>query len=83
METHSRTTEALTELTQTIRYENLSPEVVAKAKELTLDSIACMIGGATREQGEKIIELYTEMGGIREVQVCGTNERLPLLNALY
>jgi 2-methylcitrate dehydratase PrpD len=83
METNLRTTQVLANLTHSIRYEEIPKPVIAKVKELILDSIACMIGGTTREQGQKIIDLYVAMEGVPEVQIYGTREKMPLLNAVY
>ncbi|MBW2130947.1 MAG: MmgE/PrpD family protein [Deltaproteobacteria bacterium] len=83
MEKTSRTTYILAGLAERIRYETLPPEVVAKAKALILDSIACMIGGTLPVQGKKIIDIYGAMGGVPEAGVYGTRYRLPLLNAVY
>ena len=83
MDKNQRTTYVLADLTRELRFEELPTEVVHKAKELILDSIACMIGGLRTIQGEKIIRLYGAMQGIPEAPIYGRQERLPLLNAIY
>ncbi len=77
-----RTTFALADLTRSIRLQDVPGEVVEKAKELILDAIACNLGGVNTAQGEKMRDLYGAMGGVPEVSVYGTHERMPLLNAL-
>jgi len=79
----SKTTYFLADLTQEVTYEALPHDVIKKAKELILDSVACMVGGVRLIQGEKIIDLFGSMKGVPEVQIYGSHERLPLLNAIY
>ena len=83
MEKESRTAYALADLTRAIRYDDLPGDVVRKAKELILDSVACMIGGVKTIQGQKIIRLYASMQGVPEAGVYGTPEKIPALNAIY
>ncbi|MBW1979900.1 MAG: MmgE/PrpD family protein [Deltaproteobacteria bacterium] len=83
MKEQLRTSEVLAKLTLAVNYEELPQEVVVKAKELVLDSIACMIGGSRPVQGRKIINLFAAMGGLPEVQILGSSCRMPLLNAVY
>jgi 2-methylcitrate dehydratase PrpD len=77
-----RTSEILAQLTHSVNYDRLPAEVVQRAKELIVDSIACMLGGVKPEQGSKMIALYSGMGGVPDAQVYGTDRRLPLLNAV-
>jgi 2-methylcitrate dehydratase PrpD len=83
MQKELRTTYFLSNLSQQIRYERLSDDVIQKAKELILDSVACMLGGVKTLQGQKIINLFASMQGTPEVAVWGTRQRMPLLNAVY
>lgn len=78
-----RTTFALADLTRDVKYEALPDRVIKKAKELILDSVACMIGGVKPIQGKKMIKVFASMQGVPEVQIYGSSERLPLLNAIY
>jgi 2-methylcitrate dehydratase PrpD len=61
----------------------LLEKFIKKAKELILDYVACMVGGVNSTQGEKIIEVFASMKGVPEVQIYGSPEKLPLLNAIY
>lgn len=79
----SRTTQALAQITHEVRFERIPPEVLEKAKELILDSVACMLGGLGRVQGETVLRLFGGMGGKPQAHVYGTPKRLPLLNAVY
>lgn len=83
MDRNARTAYVLADLTQSLKFDDLPVEVVQKAKELILDSIACMIGGIHTVQGKEIINLYAAMQGVAEAQIIGTEKRLPLLNAIY
>lgn len=83
MNSDLRTTQALANMTHSVTYKELPANVIAKAKELILDSIACIIGGTRLVQGKKIIELFASMKGVPEVQIFGTHEKIPLLNAVY
>jgi len=77
-----RTTYVLADLTRSIRLNDIPQEVVRKAKELILDSMACILGGVNMEQGKKMLALYGSMGGVPEVSIYGTREKMPLLNAV-
>ncbi len=83
MNNSQRTSEVLADLTLSVGYDGLPREVIAKANELILDSIACIIGGSRPEQGEKTIRLFSAMGGVPDVHIFGTHERVPLLNGIY
>jgi len=83
MEKNTRTTYQLADLAGSVSFDKLPAEVRRYAKELVIDSIACMLGGVRTVQGSKIINLYTEMGGVPEAAVGGTKYRLPILNAIY
>ena len=80
---NTRTAFILADLTHDLKYEELPEGVIKKAKELILDSVACMVGGVKPIQGEKMIEVFASMKGVPEVQIYGSRERLPLLNAVY
>jgi 2-methylcitrate dehydratase PrpD len=77
-----RTTFVLADLTRSIRLEQIPQGVVSKAKELILDSIACIMGGVNTEQGRKMRDLYGSMAGLPEASVYGTRQKMPLLNAV-
>ena len=79
----TRTAFMLADLTCEVKYKTLPDGVIKKAKELIADSVACMVGGVKSIQGEKIIEVFASMKGVPEVQIYGSRERLPLLNAVY
>lgn len=83
MNSGHRTSEVLADLTLSVCYDKLPQEVIAKAKELILDSIACIIGGSRPEQGVKTIRLFSAMGGVPDVHIFGTHEQVPLLNGIY
>ncbi|MGD2271328.1 MAG: MmgE/PrpD family protein [Desulfobacterales bacterium] len=83
MESDQRTTYALADLTRSLTFDEVPAEVVVKAKELILDSVACMIGGVRTVQGETIIELFGSMHGEPDAGIYGTRKRMPLLNAIY
>ena len=78
-----RTSEVLAERVCEVRYDLLPEEVVRKAKELVLDSIACMVGGVGTVQGEKVLTVFFRMGGTPDARVVADGRRLPLLNAVY
>ena len=78
-----KTTYGLARFSKDITWERIPVDVIQRAKELILDSIACILGGAVTVQGKKIINLYSQMGGKPEVTVFGTSHRLPHLNAIY
>jgi 2-methylcitrate dehydratase PrpD len=79
----TRTAFILADLTHELKYRTLPDGVVKKAKELIADSVACMVGGIKPIQGKKMIEVFASMKGVPEVQIYGSRERLPLLNAVY
>ncbi len=83
MDKKQRTAYILADLTRQIRYDALPEEVIEKARELIFDSLGCMLGGVVMEQGKKIINLYSSMGGVGDADIFGTDKKLPLLNAVY
>jgi 2-methylcitrate dehydratase len=46
-----------------LRYEDLSPEVVERAKLFWFDSLGCAIGGSTQEDARILLEHHREMRG--------------------
>ncbi len=83
MDKDSRTAYAMADLTGQIVYDTLPAEVIQKARLLIADSVACMIGGTRPIQGSKMVNIFSAMGGVDEVGICGTRNRMPLLNAVY
>lgn len=58
------------------RYENLSPEVIARVKELVLDTIGCALGGSVTEAGQVFRNFARQLGGAAEATIAGDSARV-------
>ena len=56
-------TKKLADLAVQIRYKNLPPEAVSKAKECILDTLGCMLGGCKGEEASILLRYIEEAGG--------------------
>jgi 2-methylcitrate dehydratase PrpD len=77
---HCRT---LAEILSSVAFSDLPHGIIQKTKELILDSIGCMIGGTQLEQGQIVIDFFTDLGGVAEATVAARPDRVPALHAAY
>lgn len=56
-------TENLAEFVSALDYDSLPCEVVEKTKLLTLDTVACMVGGASADSAARVIRTVNRLGG--------------------
>ncbi len=66
-----------------LNFDDLSQDVVAKCKELILDSLACGIGGSQTPLGVMALELAKEMGGNPQATVWGSGFRTSSPSAAF
>ncbi len=66
-----------------LKYSDLPAEVIAKCKELILDSLACGIGGSRSPLGRVVRELAAELGGNPQSSVLGTGSKTACTLAAY
>lgn len=76
-------TRILSEFASNLRYEDISPDILEKAKFYILDSLGCSIGGYLTEAGKIVVGYFESMGGNPESQVLATGHKMPCLNAVY
>lgn len=65
-----------------LRYADLPPEVVAKAKECVLDALGCCLFGVTRPWTRMLLEMVLEQGGAPQASVFGTAHRTSVSQAV-
>lgn len=62
---------------------SLPQEVRKKLKMCVLDSIGCMVGGATIEPGRRVISLMEGFGGSKESSIIARRKKILMTNAAY
>lgn len=65
-----------------LRYEKLPPEVVEKTKACLLDTLGCMVFGATLPWTRIVADLSREEGGAPQATLIGSNERMSVVQAV-
>lgn len=58
------------------RFEDLSPEVLRRTKEMVLDTIGCALGGSVMEAGRIFLGFAKDLGGRAEATLAGDGERV-------
>lgn len=66
-----------------LRYEDLPPESIKKAKNLLLDYVGYTIYGNKEKPAEILREAFVELGGPQESLVLGHNLRLPTVSTAF
>ncbi|HEX7126057.1 MAG TPA: MmgE/PrpD family protein [Thermodesulfobacteriota bacterium] len=61
----------------TIRYEDLPPEVVSRAKAAVLDNVGLAIGGADSPASRAVLAVVGKIGGAPEARTLRGGHRLP------
>ena len=69
------TTERLAEFVSTLDYGSLPRDVVEKAKLLALDTVACMVGGASADSAARLIQTVRRLGEQGRASVVGSGFR--------
>ena len=64
-----------------LRYEDIPPEVVAKAKACVLDALGCMLFGSTLPWTRIAAEVALEQGGAPQAAIIGTPHRTSVVQA--
>lgn len=70
-------TRILAEFAAGLKYEDIPPEVIDRAKMLTLNILACALMGHTLESAQIVIRAHKMMGGHPQAVVIGEGIRLP------
>jgi 2-methylcitrate dehydratase PrpD len=65
-----------------LRYEALPPAVIAKTKACLLDTLGCMVFGATLPWTRIVADLSREEGGAPQASLIGSNERMSVVQAV-
>jgi 2-methylcitrate dehydratase PrpD len=76
-------TEKLATHTSKVRYEDMPPEVIEKAKDCILDQVGVELIGSTLEWNKIAYRYVTEMGGRGESTVVNYGTRVPALDAAF
>ena len=76
-------TEQLAIHTAKVRYEDISPEAIEKAKDCILDQIGVELIGSTLEWNKIAYRYVADMGGRGESTVVNYGERVPTLDAAF
>ncbi|MBI2853852.1 MAG: MmgE/PrpD family protein [Chloroflexi bacterium] len=64
-----------------VRYEDLPPDVVVKAKQHILDSLGAILVGTRLEAGQRIVDFVRQHPGVPEATVLGTSIKTSSLTA--
>ena len=76
-------TQQLARYAAELRYEDVPPEVVAKAKDLIRDSIGCLLAGSTLAAAQSVRDLILPMAATGPSSVAGTRRRIAAPLAAY
>ena len=76
-------TEQLAIHTATVRYEDIPPEAIQKAKDCILDQIGVELIGSTLEWNKIAYRYVAEMGGRGESTVVNYGNKVPTLDAAF
>ncbi len=76
-------TRTMAEYLAALEYSQIPMEVIAKCKELILDSLACGIGGSRTPIGRTVLEFAREIGGDPHSTVLGSDFRISCTTAAY
>lgn len=64
-----------------LKFEDLSEEVLHKAKQMLLDTLGCALGGYKGEPSQITSRVVTSMGGAPESTIIGSGVKIPCANA--
>lgn len=73
--------ERLAQFALDLRFEDLPPEVVLRAKELILDLLGVGLAARALPASEAMVSVVRAMGGTPQSTVWGSGERVPACNA--
>jgi 2-methylcitrate dehydratase PrpD len=76
-------TEQLATHTAKIRYEDIPPEAIAKAKDCILDQIGVELIGSTLEWNKIAYHYVADMGGRAESTIVNYGTKAPMLDAAF
>ena len=76
-------TEQLAIHTAKVRYEDIPPEAIEKAKDCILDQIGVELIGSTLEWNKIAYRYVTDMGGRGESTVVNYGNKVPTLDAAF
>lgn len=82
-QTDGTTTDALVRFATTLRYEDLSADVVDAAKRCMVDALGCGIAGWESNKGRLAATAMAGLGGPGESQLWGSKTRLAPTNAAF
>jgi 2-methylcitrate dehydratase PrpD len=76
-------TERLAAHTAKVRYEDIPPEAIEKAKDCILDQLGVELIGSTLEWNEIAYRYVADMGGRGESTIVNYGTRVPMLDAAF
>ncbi|HEY97029.1 MAG TPA: MmgE/PrpD family protein [Dehalococcoidia bacterium] len=65
------------------RYENFDDDTLVQAKYRIIDTLGCLIGGATDTGNPEMVELFHDTGGREEATILIHDVRVPVANAAF
>ena len=71
----------LAQFSDSLRYENIPPEVIEKAKRLVLDTVGVSMGSTQIDFGKSALKLITRWGGAHDATLIGGQTKVPAHNA--
>ena len=75
------TTQVLADEMATLEYSDLPSPVIAKVKELLLDSLGNIISGSLEQPAQILARVLTRQGGEGEASAVATDKMLPAVHA--
>lgn len=75
--------EKLSSYIKSLNYDDIPDEVIHKAKQCMIDSIACIIAGSRLESGKIIIKTMSQLNSNTDSIIWGTHHKSSLLLSAY
>jgi len=76
-------TQTLAEFVMNTNFDDIPRPVIKVAKELVLDSLACMIGAGKFSPARVVTKIFEELQGVEESTIWSSGKKAPCLHATY
>lgn len=73
----------LAQFGESLRFEDIPPEVIEKTKHLVLDSLGVCLGSTRLDFGSAVLGLVSRWGGAPEATLIGGTNKVPVQNAAF
>ncbi len=66
-----------------LKFAELPEKVVTRAKNIIIDTVACIVGGTTSEPGRAVLALTADLAGGSHATVLGSHTKTGVVDAVY